>query len=332
MPGSRDTLCVDRGRCNPRSFPDRPPFKLSRVVCNGLRTALVWRRSHCEMSEKPPYFPLYVLDFAASGKVEAMSTEAVGAYILLLCKAWHATPPCSLPADDQTLARWARLGDDAWSRVKASVVAAWELRADGRLYQPRLEIEWRKFRELQRARQEAGRRGGYAKKAASVAEPQPSHSNATAPPQHAGLTLTLDSGSESAQSNPEERRNTQTARPHAREEKADEKFTAAADALAEWGWRQPYDACLSGIKTQIGRAIDAIQGAGADIGLIPRAVAHHKSQAKPFKSVDYARSIVLSAINERAWEAVVPVQRQETAKERVDRIMAARAAKNGAKA
>lgn len=146
------------------------------------------------------------------------------------------------------------------------------------------------------------------------------------------LISVSDSGSESAQSNPEERRNTQTARPHAREEKADEKFTAAADALAEWGWRQPYDACLSGIKTQIGRAIDAIQGAGADIGLIPRAVAHHKSQAKPFKSVDYARSIVLSAINERAWEAVVPVQRQETAKERVDRIMAARAAKNGAKA
>lgn len=113
---------------------------------------------------RPPYFPLYVLDFAGSGRVEAMTTEAVGAYILLLCKAWHQDPPCSLPDDDRTLARWSRLSDDDWSSVKLTVRACWERRADGRLYQPRLDREWRKLRELQRKKADAGRKGGLATK------------------------------------------------------------------------------------------------------------------------------------------------------------------------
>ena len=41
----------------------------------------------------PPYFPFYPDDFASDGKVEAMTTEEVGAYTLLLCKAWREDPP-----------------------------------------------------------------------------------------------------------------------------------------------------------------------------------------------------------------------------------------------
>ncbi len=93
-----------------------------------------------------PYFPFYPKDFAADGKVEAMTTLEVGAYMLLLCKAWHETPPCSVPDDDSVLARWARLTESEWSQARTRIRACWQLR-DGRLYQPRLEAEYRKVRE-----------------------------------------------------------------------------------------------------------------------------------------------------------------------------------------
>lgn len=84
---------------------------------------------------KPPYFPFYPKDFAADDAVELMSTKAVGAYILLLCKAWHQDPPASLPNDDRVLARWSRLEPDDWREVKPEVVAAFTVGSDGRLHQ-----------------------------------------------------------------------------------------------------------------------------------------------------------------------------------------------------
>lgn len=273
---------------------------------------------------KLPYMQWYPRDWLNDPQVSMLCPRARGIWKDWLNAMFVADRAYKLTGTAEQLARAGRcIPDEARDAIQQlQATGAAEVHRDGET----ITIVSRRFKREHNERKQAAKRQKTHREAARNA-------NITTPSRPcAGFGYVSGSGSESAQSNPEERRNTQTARPHAREEKADEKFTAAADALAEWGWRQPYDACLSGIKTQIGRAIDAIQGAGADIGLIPRAVAHHKSQAKPFKSVDYARSIVLSAINERAWEAVVPVQRQETAKERVDRIMAARAAKNGAKA
>ena len=105
--------------------------------------------------KRPPYFPLYVKDFAADPVVEAMSTEAVGAYILLLCKAWHLDPPASLPADDRVLARWARLSPEQWSEVKSEVIAAFTLGDDGRMHQKRLRQEFEGFRQKSKKRQAA---------------------------------------------------------------------------------------------------------------------------------------------------------------------------------
>lgn len=110
------------------------------------------------MSDQPPYFAFYPRDFAASGKVEAMTTEEVGAYMLLLCKAWLHDPPCAIPDDDRILARWTRLGD-RWSTAKAAVLSCFSKRADGFLYQERLEHEYRALRSLQRQRSEGGKRG-----------------------------------------------------------------------------------------------------------------------------------------------------------------------------
>lgn len=87
-----------------------------------------------------------------------MTTEQVGAYLLLLCKAWLNDPPCSIPDDDEILSRWTRLGD-RWSSVKARVLVCFTLRTDGNWYQERLEVEYRKFRSYQRQAAENGKRG-----------------------------------------------------------------------------------------------------------------------------------------------------------------------------
>ena len=72
--------------------------------------------------DKLPWFQFYPDDFAGDGKVEAMSTIGVGAYILLLCKAWREDPIASVPADDSILARWSRLTPDEWQSHKTEIL------------------------------------------------------------------------------------------------------------------------------------------------------------------------------------------------------------------
>ena len=131
---------------------------------------------------KPPAFPFYVDDFASDGKVEAMTTEEVGAYILLLCKAWREDPAGSLPADDRILSRWARLDSVRWHECKLAVLSTFDLRADGRLYQKRMEREARKMKENRRKRKiaasaAASKRWGDAKRMRNASK---SHANGNA--------------------------------------------------------------------------------------------------------------------------------------------------------
>jgi uncharacterized protein YdaU (DUF1376 family) len=108
---------------------------------------------------KPPYFPFYVNDFAADGVVECMTTEQVGAYALLLCKAWYQEPAGTIPDDDATLCRWSRLTPERWSQVKAGVVAAFKPGEDGRLHQKRMEVEYAKLTRLLKAKSAGGKKG-----------------------------------------------------------------------------------------------------------------------------------------------------------------------------
>jgi uncharacterized protein YdaU (DUF1376 family) len=101
----------------------------------------------------------YPDDFSSDGKVEAMSTEEVGAYMLLLCKSWREDPPGSIPTDDAVLARWARLTPDRWAECRTGVLAAFSLGTDSRWHQPRLRSEYNKLLEAQRKKQEAGLAG-----------------------------------------------------------------------------------------------------------------------------------------------------------------------------
>lgn len=89
-----------------------------------------------------PFFAFYPKDFTTDENVEVMSTPAVGAYILLLCKAWNQKPPATLPNDDPVLARFARMTPDEWQAVRSDVLSAFTVGNDGRLHQKRLRREY----------------------------------------------------------------------------------------------------------------------------------------------------------------------------------------------
>lgn len=104
----------------------------------------------------PPAFPMYVDDFASDGVVEAMTTEQVGAYLLLLLKAWKEEPPGSIPDNDHVLARWARMSPDAWAGIKAGVLAAFRFsERDKRYHQKRMAKEWVKMQSARKRRKES---------------------------------------------------------------------------------------------------------------------------------------------------------------------------------
>lgn len=84
-----------------------------------------------------------------------MTTEEVGAYILLLCKSWREKPPGSLPSDDPTLARWARLPLDRWLVCRPGVLAAYTFGTDSRWHQKRLRTEYDKLISFRKSRQSA---------------------------------------------------------------------------------------------------------------------------------------------------------------------------------
>ena len=111
------------------------------------------------MPGKPPYFPFYVDNFAADGVVEAMTTEQVGAYILLLCKAWKEDPAGSIPDEDAILSRWARLSPETWQAIKRGVLAAFVKGDDGRFHQKRMREEYATIAALLSKRSKGGKRG-----------------------------------------------------------------------------------------------------------------------------------------------------------------------------
>jgi uncharacterized protein YdaU (DUF1376 family) len=74
-----------------------------------------------------PALPLWTDAYLADTR--HLTTEEHGAYLLLLMEAWRR-PECSLPDDDNMLARLAGLPGERWNQVRAAVMAFWT--RDGR--------------------------------------------------------------------------------------------------------------------------------------------------------------------------------------------------------
>ncbi|MEI9411766.1 YdaU family protein [Mesorhizobium salmacidum] len=108
------------------------------------------------MSERP-FMQLYVSDFV--GDTLQLSTEQIGAYMLLLMAMWNAGG--GLPDDDARLARVARLPLKRWRAISAELLAFFE-RESGEIGHKRLTKELSKARLKSEARAAAGARGGAA--------------------------------------------------------------------------------------------------------------------------------------------------------------------------
>lgn len=86
-----------------------------------------------------PWFPCYTHDFLGSPRVAAMTTEQIGAYMLLLMYQWNDAA-CTLPNDERTLRHITRINPNRWKRMSGPVLACFEPHATtpNRIHNPRL--------------------------------------------------------------------------------------------------------------------------------------------------------------------------------------------------
>jgi uncharacterized protein YdaU (DUF1376 family) len=127
---------------------------------------------------KSPAFQLYVNDWLGSPQITLMDPSEEGAYIRLLCYAW-ADPDCSLPDDDEVLAKLSRLNEGWFNGASTKIRKCFVPHAEksGRLVNLRL-LEERKKQEAWREKSRIGgmnsgrSRSLNAKGGSRVLEPQ----------------------------------------------------------------------------------------------------------------------------------------------------------------
>ena len=112
---------------------------------------------------KPPSFPFYVNNFLASERVMCMTTEQVGAYVILLCYQWNSDQQ-SISADAAWLSAATKM-NGRWNEVGGAVLACFYPVNDqpGRLRNERLYQCWLENKEYRDRKVRAGRLGGLAK-------------------------------------------------------------------------------------------------------------------------------------------------------------------------
>lgn len=96
-------------------------------------------------------FLFWVADFLADPVVAAMSTEAVGAYVLLLCYAWQSDQRGTLANDDAMLASLTRMGP-RWPEVREQVLRAFVVRGSLLVQKRMVEEAKATDQRLERAR------------------------------------------------------------------------------------------------------------------------------------------------------------------------------------
>lgn len=118
--------------------------------------------------DRPPSFQFYPRDFLADSAVRAMTLEARGAYISLLCTAWESDEPGVLPDDDEFLANVSD-ARDRWPALRAQVARAFTVRG-GTWTQRRMVEERREQKARFASAKEAGRVSGVVRRAKGANE------------------------------------------------------------------------------------------------------------------------------------------------------------------
>lgn len=109
------------------------------------------------MSERP-FMQLYVSDFI--GDTLQLSTEQIGAYMLLLMAMWNAGG--KLPSDEAKLARVTRMSVKKWKTIADDLMPFFEVDGDV-IRHNRLTKELQKSESKSQSRAAAGAEGGKAK-------------------------------------------------------------------------------------------------------------------------------------------------------------------------
>lgn len=133
------------------------------------------------MSERP-FMQLYVSDFI--GDTLSLSTEQIGAYMLLLMAMWNAGG--KLPADEAKLARVARMSVKKWKAIADDLMSFFEVDG-GCVRHNRLTKELLKSESKSQSRSAAGAEGGKAK---ALKDQEARMASATRSPQHLPETIT----------------------------------------------------------------------------------------------------------------------------------------------
>lgn len=110
------------------------------------------------MTQAPKtWFPFYVGDYLRD--TSRLSTEAHGAYLLLILDYWPNGAP---PDDDETLASITKLSLKGWLAMRPRLEPFFSI-VNGRWTHKRIEHELIQAEEKHRKRAEAGKQGGKAK-------------------------------------------------------------------------------------------------------------------------------------------------------------------------
>lgn len=138
------------------------------------------------MSERP-FMQLYVSDFI--GDTLSLSTEQIGAYMLLLMAMWNAGG--KLPSDESKLARVARMSVKKWKAIADDLMPFFEVDGDV-IRHNRLTKELQKSESKSQSRASAGAVGGAAK---ALKDKEARQANAMRSSQHLPDTITREDSS-----------------------------------------------------------------------------------------------------------------------------------------
>lgn len=138
------------------------------------------------MSERP-FMQLYVSDFI--GDTLHLSTEQIGAYMLLLMAMWNAGG--KLPSDEAKLARVTRMSVKKWKSIADDLLPFFEVSGD-EIRHNRLTKELQKSESKSQSRAAAGAAGGAAK---ALKDQEARVAIAKRSPQHLPDTITREESS-----------------------------------------------------------------------------------------------------------------------------------------
>jgi len=131
------------------------------------------------MKNKSPAFQFYPQDFLSSLQVQTMTTQEVGAYILLLANSWIQKEQCMLPDDENVLRILSKLSEEEWKKSSVKILSCFE-KKDGKIYNERLLEEKRKQVKHSKTQSLNGQMGGRPQKSHGFISGKPNESQTKA--------------------------------------------------------------------------------------------------------------------------------------------------------